>query len=373
MWWEPRNEAEHALRKDLYRLNDLFLTPSRAIDEVIAVGSTVVAGVRVPLIVLHESLYTERVRLSMRQRLQRARRSCRPIFDPRSWTMRPKDRRDDTVMHISHAPKRVQALLSPWEPPRLTYLMFASWPEPVFSQRKIASGLRLWCGGKTATLGIALRCGGRLFGTTAGHAIAATPCSIEHRSSGWFASERSEVVGKALYSSDPSSGPGADVALLEFAPSTSDPAPNEGVQWATARLAAVPVPDQSELSLIGGVSGLRRGWADNPLLSTRRLRGESRHWANAWTVMEKSGGFAQRGDSGGIVYNDINEVVGHVVAAFGVVCRAGRLQCGLVQDIHTVLGEVARRSDLQLEPVLKPSDLGAKQGWRATFYDWLHS
>ena len=66
MWWEPRNEAEHALRKDLYRLNDLFLTPSRAIDEVIAVGSTVVAGVRVPLIVLHESLYTERVRLSMR-------------------------------------------------------------------------------------------------------------------------------------------------------------------------------------------------------------------------------------------------------------------------------------------------------------------
>jgi hypothetical protein len=92
------------------------------------------------------------------------------------------------------------------------------------------------------------------------------------------------------------------------------------------------------LNIYGGRSGDRTGYIIGALNLARDLKhyGSNRVWQNSWDVIASLGkGLAQPGDSGGPALCN-NEAVGHLVATFGDSVET-RQQCGLVQDIGTIL------------------------------------
>ena len=96
------------------------------------------------------------------------------------------------------------------------------------------------------------------------------------------------------------------------------------------------VPDLASVILFGVKSPYRRGWINGALQVARALDG--RIWKKVWTIDGFCGGFAKRGDSGGpVVLEHSGDVLDHLVCALGGKYWTGRFQCGLVQDIHSIV------------------------------------
>ena len=139
-------------------------------------------------------------------------------------------------------------------------------------------------------------------------------------------------IGSITHYSDPINGPGVDIAVIEMGTSTPI---QFGSAFVRTPVTAREVPDRQTAFLYGSASGHRKGWVNGALQLTRDAGG--RFWENCWSVMEIDGGFAQRGNSGGLVETCGGEPLGHLVAALGTQRASGRHQCGLVQDAATSL------------------------------------
>ena len=319
MWWEPQTEEEQVTLNAVLRLNDYFLTPSRVIEYVWGVGSTLDSrGHPVPLLILDESM-------AMTEEDPKSRVASRFGFN--IW-----NQQRSLFVPISEAGPIAQEILQGWEVPNDTVLFFSAPPLPTFP----VPGMRVYeDAGRDATTGFILDVGGEPMLTTAGHLVDTMPCSITAVEQLWWGGRRRQRLGDVVFYADPTQDPGADVAVVRLF--DNRPAPRRS----RAKLAHAPsVPDLGGVTLFGGRSR-RRGWVNGALQSTRSLDG--RIWKNCWSIAEVSGGFATQGDSGGPVFLDGDSVMlGHLVAAFGIQKRSGRYQCGLVQDIHTVVEEVRK-------------------------------
>lgn len=391
MWWAAQSEAERALQSQIFRLNDNFLTPSRTILDVSGVGSAVVDGERVPLIMLDQAFLQPTSGRPLPLRLfDRALHSSIPmlgllfeytamagatglaIVDSRDWRARWRDAlREDLLTPLSQAPADVRRLLARWDPPATTHLLFATSPQPLFGLGRGSDGLRLWHGENDATSGVTLQASdGRLFGTTAGHLVGPqpqekAPFALERRT-GWWR-KTSQVVGRTLFSSDPQGRAGPDIALFELSP--GHVAAAGGVT--TVTLAQPPTDQDFDVTLVGGRSGVRPVRTVSALMSVRTLHGEPRIWSNVWNVTEKSDGAAQRGDSGGLAFMG-EAVLGHIVAAHSAATRAGIQKMALVQDIHDVLTHAQKEAKLAFQPVIDQPVIEARNGRWAKFIDWLY-
>jgi hypothetical protein len=328
MWWNPAGTDEPNTYATVLRLNDLFLTPSRTIQAVHGVGSTVDEHRRrVPLLVLDSSYAPA---LGVHERLSefwRAyfSRGLDPPFVQRARLHTP----------FRDADSRIRLLLERWDVPEETQLMFSVPPPPL-----ARPGNMIWGSNKkTATLGFFLQIPkeNRIVCSTAGHLVTTLPCDISMHHRRWFGllSDRIERIGEVTFSNDPTSSAGVDIAIADLS-GLDLQLPHVHAEVADAAV----LPDLVRTTLFGGKSRKQIGWVDGALQSTRALDG--RIWRNCWTVIEVNRGFAQRGDSGGpVVFRHypfpIPTVLGHLVTALGLVRPTGRYQCGLVQDIRTTL------------------------------------
>jgi hypothetical protein len=329
MWWEPTTEEDRALKLRMDEILSSFLGSEERIDAVHAVGTTSLgsANRRFPLVYLDASFLPNYYRrgwlyidnwITLRRSIL-SRRSDVPAevsrTEPRSRTL-PR-------MFLFEADNDIQTLFERWNLPGETMIAFTDAPRPQFT----ASSL-VWSPANHCTIGMVLSINGRQVATTAGHLVERAPCNILQKHSG-FLGVTEERIGSVQYFNDPKGVAGVDVAVIELASGSHHPVSQMPPAAAAAN------QDQTTVTLRGAVSGVRQGWVNgDALLATRALGG--RIWTNCWNVTELSEGFAQEGDSGGVVLTENNQVLGHLVGAVGKLRRRGR-QCGLVQDITTTL------------------------------------
>jgi len=392
MWW---NSDDGPLLGELRRLAELLsvsedLGRSKVPAEIMGFGSAKLDGKRVPVAVLHEALFSGAAGHSG---------PTSPLADlahrfvGRGKPLTPQC----TLFDSDHLTPLARRLLEPLPLPADTRFMFVDWPRPCAHPPCPGSAIR--AGERTGTLGLFLidlpasSTGqpARLLATTAGHVIrAGTTGAPEHVAIGlarrWGRNDR--VIGHVTAVADPVGRAGPDVAFLEILLSAFGgkgwlvPAPSldplgHPIPWPpydgrsflrSVALATAPQPEGSIGTLLGGRSGKRRGWIDNPLLQIRSSKDRIRQWTNCWTMFELGGGFAQPGDSGGLVRSEDGEIVGHLVASMGVVTRRGRRQAGIVQDIETILASRPNAGSGPLIPVM-PSPLPLDQSGMTRLLD----
>jgi hypothetical protein len=327
MWWRSQTDPETA--NTVFRLADYFQTPGQTIPDVHGVGSTVdEEGRRVPLLVLDEALDPDYLNIEKRLLKWRWRGLIFAGGDP-------KNERSRLFVPLHRAGPQVERLLENWNVPRNTRIFFSAPPEPLDA----GPGARIWAERRDATLGFRVRVGNRTVFSTAGHLVRALPCTIVKHSRSLLGEDRIEGIGSVKFWNDPKPPlalagiGGVDVAIVEPDGNHTNGPDSEAI------LANPPdVPDQASVILFGAKSPNRRGWIDGALQATRALDG--RIWKNCWSVVGGHGGFAKRGDSGGPVVIDGGVVLGHLVCALGMKFWTGRFQCGLVQDIHSIVDYV---------------------------------
>jgi hypothetical protein len=326
MWWIPEGGHDREVALAVYRLADLFQTPQRTLPGIHGVGSTVDEnGRRVPLLVVDPSLGA-----NFGDRL-----SNRELRGPVFPSGNQKVGRSRLFVPLRKTGLWRRSLAN-WNVPEDTRIFFSHPPTPLSA----APGTRIWAKGRHATLGFPIQVGKRIVFSTAGHLVTSLPCSIVTRSRRFFGEDHSEVIGNVSYWNDPMPpfdapvSKGIDVALVE---SDGNHTANTGQARILCDVATVP--DLAAVNLFGARSHRRRGWINGALLVTRALDG--RIWRNCWTVCEFRGGFAKQGDSGGpVILERGRQVLGHLVCALGTKSWTGRFQCGLVQDIHSILNYV---------------------------------
>jgi hypothetical protein len=327
MWWEPANERERSLRDKLARVNDELYTfadseggvrtRSGVIHGIHGVGSAIGTDGRVPLIVLDLG------------------------FAPNQRRDQRSNRREMPRYVLGDVDQDIQVWLRRYDLPSDTQILFADPPRPAFR-----ANTNIWAGEKTATIGSFLRLDdGRLVATTAGHLVDAVPCNIELRNGRLFGPYATRF-GSVQIANDPRERPGVDIAIIELARG------EEGVPQ-MRQAAAVDenlVVDLGQVTLRGAKSGIRRGWLNgDAYVAVRAFDG--RAWTNCWNINEISNGCGQPGDSGGVVIDGTDALLGHLVATFGV-RRANGYQCGLVQDMATILEYVQQQTGLWAEPMI---------------------
>lgn len=338
MWWKPRTADEQVTADALSRLAELFASGSQGISAVHGVGSTTDEhGRRVPMLVLDISL-APRPPVGLVQRLANIGRAFLPLGRSSLRQKRVLTPLDDVPEHVNH-------ILRPWDLPRNTRLFFSAVPVAA----SLEPGTRVWAYEHDATIGFSLEIGDHALRTTAGHLVAAVPCPISVRTRKIFQTPRVSQVGAVFVSHDPTTESGVDIALIEDPISLDGESPTSAkfsTKTPSSRDARLARPDDvlelAPATLAGGRSGRQRGWVNGALQATRTLDG--RIWKNCWTVMEIDGGFAQPGDSGGPVITSIENdpaVLGHLVAVLGIERATGRFQCGLVQDVQTIVEYLA--------------------------------
>jgi hypothetical protein len=389
MWWETEDFAAAA---ELRRLADLLggsrePSDARIPGEIIGFGSAKVDEKRVLLAVLHEGLLHPRAKFRhAAPRLAGAVRSLLGRNKPPSA--------ETTLFDLDYVSPLGRKMLESLRLPQDTRFMFVDWPRPCAGAP--CSGAAIRAGEKSGTLGLFLvdfpNSGIRVLATTAGHVIGVDATGAPQRAAvelepRWWQGGR--VIGHAIAAVDPIGTAGPDIAFLELLSSalgSMDPdweplvfqvrllssRPydiGQLILWPAA-LAEAPAPEGRIGPLRGGKSGKRQGWVDDPLLRIRSSKDRVRQWSNCWTMFEIGGGFAQPGDSGGIVRTQSGAVIGHLVASMGVVTRRGRRQAGLIQDIHTVLASRPGASTHPMIPMI-PQPLPLDQGWTRRLIEHL--
>lgn len=384
MWWAGEDFAGSA---DLRRLAG-YLKPSRDYTtprlprEVIGVGSVKLGGVRKLLVTLHEALLHPRSRASsgLSRVLLRT-----PGALPQPFGHRFPKNAKDTLFEWSDLNEMGRYMLRGLDLPSDTCFMFVEWPSPAHA--RVFPGAEILVGEESGTTGLLLLpdwrnvrdLWPRVFATTAGHVVGkdtvGSPKRYDVEQQTRWRGKRFKI-GHVLGVEDPTDQAGPDIALFEllasaflnkgwrhdwppFTPGYYLPDGSCLRHMDIARFADAPVTEQSIGTLLGARSGKRRGWVDNPQLAIRSPTDKDRHWSNCWTMFEIAGGFAQPGDSGGLVRAEDGTIVGQLVGSMGVVGRGGRRQAGLVQDIHTALGPVANwigRDYTPIVPQLLPQD-----------------
>jgi hypothetical protein len=319
MWWQPATAAEGTLKALMEDVQASFRDTEKRINGVHAIGTAIGReNQRVPLVYLDASFLPNRFRhqetlnhlaATLAAALRGGRELDRSPALPRCT--------------LTDADSDIKILLDRWHLPKETIIAFTEAPRPLFDVSSL-----VWSPASQATIGMFLRIDGRLTATTAGHLVASSPCNILQRHSG-FLGITQERIGSVQYFNDPKSNAGVDIAVIELSEQPEPPPVPMG------QAAAGPLYAQTDVLLRGGVSGIRRGWVNgDALLATRAMDG--RTWTNCWNINEYSGGFAQEGDSGGVVISYDNQVLGHLVGSAGTLKAHGR-QCGLVQDVATTL------------------------------------
>ena len=387
MWWVGEDFAGSA---DLRRLAEYF-RPSRDYAtpglprEVIGVGSVKLDGIRKLLVTLHEALLHPRSRTS---------RGLSQVFSrpagtrPRPFGLRFPPNAKDTLFEWSDLNEVGRYLLRGLDLPSDTSFMFVEWPSPAHA--RVFPGAEILVGEESGTTGLLLLpdrrnvrdLWPRVFATTAGHVVGkdtvGSPNRYDVEQQTRWRGKRFKI-GHVLGVEDPTDQAGPDIALFEllasaflnkgwrhdwppFPPGYYLPDGSCLRHMDIARFADAPVPEQSIGTLLGARSGKRRGWVDNPQLAIRSSKDKDRHWLNCWTMFEIAGGFAQPGDSGGLVRAEDGTIVGQLVGSMGVVCRGGRRQAGLVQDIHTALGPAANWIGRDYTPLV-PRPLPHDEPW----------
>lgn len=332
MWWEPTTESESRLKALMGRVDEQFRTQGQQINGVHAVGTTIGRErERIPLIYLDATFLPDRYK----------RRRIDSLFQARprgmlSIVRRLSDFGGIPRCSLEEVDKDIQTLFRRWELPAETEIFFTDPPRPLFE-----TSAKIWAGTKSGTIGMFLDMGDRIVATTAGHLVDSTPSNIYQKRHG-FLTTSEERFGSIQFYNDPKDHPGVDIAIIELAQPIAFPTPpNSEMPELRMFIPAAAGPQYAETgaTLRGAESGIRQGWINgDALLATRTLDG--RTWTNCWNVNEVDGGYAQEGDSGGIVIAENGLLLGHLVGAVGTRKARGR-QCGLVQDIVTTLDFIA--------------------------------
>lgn len=400
MWWDEEDFAGSA---DLRRFSEYFRSSRDYAGlglprEVIGIGSVKLDGVRKLLVTLHEALLHPHSRESggLSQVFSRAVGALPRTFGSGF----PADAKD-TLFEWSDLSELGRVLLNGLDLPSDACFLFGEWPSPV--RAPVYPGAEILVGEVSGTAGLLLLpdrqtvprdLWPRFFATTAGHVVgkdtAGHPKSRDvEQQPRWR--RKQFKIGHVLGVEDPTDQAGPDIALVELLMSPfMPPFPTEDwlyywphVPWGyhfrygnhlwqidIARLANPPVPEQSIGTLLGARSGKRKGWVDGPQLAVRSSKEKDRYWSNCWTMFEIGGGFAQPGDSGGLVRAEDGAIVGQLVASMGVVGRNGRRQAGLVQDIHTALAPVANWIGRDYTPFVCPR-LPQNQPWLRRVWNYF--
>jgi hypothetical protein len=365
MWWEPDNDSERAVRREVNRLSDLLIENVYPAKLVFGVGAVRWAGRLSPLLIVDRRLDPRRTnraevgwplfgpvlskliydlvgplwrlsheaafvgssdqirheRLTLKELIRRIYTYILPHAPrPREWIF----------SSVSDAGDEFRSEFQRWDLQSESIVIFGARPKALRSMGVTPLSAR-----KIGTVGLAGKVNGQLTGfTTAGHVVGKRGSLVSRAIRFLGVTLRVGEIEWVGFHSDPEGNllPGYDLAVASPAngPITCFEAAGTIVREPAA------VSEYAICRLDGAVSGRRWGVVNATL---RVGRADMRRWKNCWHVTGQSGWFCKEGDSGALVTLETGAILGTLVGGLKISgwLSGSRMEIGFVQDLRSTV------------------------------------